>query len=117
MSNLTPSHPKTPEEKRARKLKIRHLTLDLMMPAVATIFLILTLIWPGRIFASLAGISGGIVLIRFSQTRYKTPDDYQLADRLAFATGVVLIILSVCWFVVSLFLQLKIWSFILSLFR
>ena len=115
MSNLTPSHPKTPEEKRARKLKIRHLTLDLMMPAVAAIFLILTLVWPGRIFASLAGIASGIVLIRFSKTRYTEPDDYLLADRLAFIAGIVLIILSVCWFAVSLFIQLKVWAFITSL--
>ena len=112
MSNLTPSHPRTPEEKRARKLKIRHLTLDLMMPAVAAIFLILTLIWPGRIFASLAGIAGGIVLIRFSKTRYKQPEDYLLADRLAFIAGIVLIVLSVCWLAVLLLMELGILPFL-----
>ena len=108
MSDLTPSNPRTPEEKRARKLKIRHLTLDLMMPAVAAIFLILTLIWPGRVFASLTGISSGIVLIRFSQTRYKQPEDYRYTDRLAFIAGVVLIILSVCWLGVLILMAMDI---------
>lgn len=71
MSELTPKEPKTPEEKRARAHKIRTMVLDMFLPVLAALFLILAVIWPNSIMASLAGIFAGAMLIRFSVTRYQ----------------------------------------------
>ena len=70
MSELTPKEPKTPEEKRARAHKIRTMVLDMFLPVLAALFLILAVIWPNSIMASLAGIFAGAVLIRFSGRKY-----------------------------------------------
>ena len=88
MSELTPKEPKTPEEKRARAHKIRTMVLDMFLPVLAALFLILAVIWPNSIMASLAGIFAGAVLIRFSVTRY------QGERGLAMAGGIVLILLA-----------------------
>ena len=94
MSELTPKEPKTPEEKRARAHKIRTMVLDMIMPVLAALFLILAVIWPNSIMASLAGIFAGAVLIRFSVTRYQGERGMQVFDKLAMAGGIVLILLA-----------------------
>ena len=91
MSELTPKEPKTPEEKRARAHKIRTMVLDMFLPVLAALFLILAVIWPNSIMASLAGIFAGAVLIRFSVTRYQGERGMQVFDKLAMAGGIVLI--------------------------
>ena len=94
MSELTPKEPKTPEEKRARAHKIRTMVLDMFLPVLAALFLILAVIWPNSIMASLAGIFAGAVLIRFSVTRYQGERGMQVFDKLAMAGGIVLILLA-----------------------
>ena len=94
MSELTPKEPKTPEEKRARAHKIRTMVLDMFLPVLAALFLILAVIWPNSIMASLAGIFAGAMLIRFSVTRYQGERGMQVFDKLAMAGGIVLILLA-----------------------
>ena len=94
MSELTPKEPKTPEEKRARAHKIRIVVLDMFVPVLAELFLILAVIWPNSIMASLAGIFAGAMLIRFSVTRYQGERGMQVFDKLAMAGGIVLILLA-----------------------
>ena len=60
----------------------------------AALFLILAVIWPNSIMASLAGIFAGAMLIRFSVTRYQGERGMQVFDKLAMAGGIVLILLA-----------------------
>ena len=91
MSGLTPKEPRTPEEKRARMHKIRSMVLDMFLPVLTALFLILAVIWPNTALASIAGVFGGVILIRFSATRFKGEREMQIFDKLALAGGVILI--------------------------
>ncbi len=95
MSDITPRDPKTPEEIHARQAKIRHLALDMFIPVVAALFLILSILWPHTIFTCLAGVCMGIVLIRFANSQYDGDQGRTVAERLAMAGGIVLILLAV----------------------
>lgn len=95
MSELTPKHPKTPEEIRARNAKIRHLAFDMFAPVVAALFFILSILWPHTIFTCVAGVCMGIVLIRFANSRYDGEQGRTVCERLAMAGGIILILLAV----------------------
>ncbi len=94
MSNYTPKEPKTPEEKKEKYQKIRTMVLDTFLPVLTALFLILAVIWPNTALASIAGVCGGVVLIRFSTTRYKGEQGMQIFDKFAMAGGIILIILA-----------------------
>lgn len=104
MPGTTPKTPKTPEEKKARNAKIRYYAFDLFMPAVAGLFLILAIFWPGTVFSCFAGVSVGIVLIRFATTRYQG-QGRTAAERIALAGGVVLILLAAARLAVLLLME------------
>ena len=87
--STTPRNPKTPEEIHARNAKIRHLVFDMLSPVVAALFFILSILWPHTIFTCIAGVSMGVVLIRFANSRYEGEQ-----GRLAMAGGIVLILLA-----------------------
>ncbi len=95
MSDLTPKSPKTPEEKRARNTKIRHILFDMFAPAVAALFLVLAILWPHTIFTALSGISAGVVLIRFATSRYNRENGMSISDRLAMFGGITAILLGI----------------------
>ena len=56
--------------------------------------MILAVIWPNTALASIAGVFGGVILIRFSATRFKGEREMQIFDKLALAGGVILIVLA-----------------------
>lgn len=95
MSDLNPKNPKTPEEIRARNAKIRHYAFDMFTPVLAALFFILAILWPQTIFSCLAGGLMGIVLIRFSTSRYMDEKEKSIGDKVAMAAGIVLIVLAV----------------------
>ena len=95
MSDTTPRNPKTPEEIHARNAKIRHLVFDMLSPVVAALFFILSILWPHTIFTCIAGVSMGIVLIRFANSHYGEEQGRTISERLAMAGGIILILLAV----------------------
>lgn len=98
--SLTPKEPKTNDEKRAKYGKIRALFLDMILPVIAGLFLILAIFWPQTVFTSLAGGSVGIMLIRFSATRYAANSAREPGDWICLVGGIVLILLAIARLVV-----------------
>ena len=70
------------------------MVLDMFLPVLAALFLILAVIWPNSIMASLAGIFAGAALIRFSATRYQGEPGMPIFDKLAMAGGILLVLLA-----------------------
>ena len=95
MSDLNLKNPKTPEEIRKRNAKIRHYAFDMFTPVLAALFFVLAILWPQTIFSCLAGGLMGIVLIRFSTSRYRNETEKSIGDKVAMAAGIVLILLAV----------------------
>lgn len=93
--SLMPKEPRTADEKRAKYGKIRALFFDMIMPVITGLFLVLAIFWPQTVFTSLAGAGGGVILIRFSTTRYQANSTREPGDWISLVGGIVLILLAV----------------------